>query len=261
MRLDLKQPGDRYAARRADPAEVVAHQVHHHHVLGSVLGRADKLVTLAPGLLLARRPATRALDRPGQDRAAGSAQEQLGRHAGHGAARQADEGGIWWPQARYCLAERIKRIAGELGFQPEADVRLEDVAAPDVFDGPGDRGLMLVRLRHQPEVPEGVFARWRGCASPAGQLVEPALEGLGPVVGPQCLEEPSSGCVAAPLDVVVVAEPPRGQGAHPAGCRRECKQLVREAEAEIADPATAEGRVITGPDRKGYAGRGVEPGG
>src|SRR5260221_1634567 len=262
MRLDLQQPRNRYGARGADPAEVIAHQVHDHHVLSTVLGRVLELGALPLGLLLARRPATRALDRPGQDGPAGSAQEQLGRHAGHSAARHPDEGGVWRPQVRHRLAERVKRIAGEVGLKAEADVRLEDVAAPDVFDGPGDRGPVLGRLRHQPEVPAGVLERRRRrCAGPAAQVVEPALEGLGPVVSPQCLEEPGPRCVVAAEHMVVVAEPPCGQSAGTAWCRRQPTQDQRQAETEVTDPASAEGRAITGPDAGDYAGWGVGRGG
>src|SRR5260370_7447028 len=61
--------------------------------------------------------------------------------------------------------------------------------------------------------------------------------------------------------MVVVAEPPCGQGAGPAWCRRQPKQVVRQAQTEVPDPAAAEGRAIPGPDAGDYAGWGVGRGG
>jgi len=214
--------------------------------------------------LLARRPAARALDRPGQTVLPVLRRNSSGDHAGHGSARQADEGGVGRPQ----VGHRVQNASSGSPVKPASSLRqmfrLEDVAAPDVFDGPGDRGLVFGGRRHQPEVPAGVLA-WRRdrCTGAAGQVIETALEGLSPVVGPQSLEEPGPGRV--------VRGGGRGRSSRtttPAasGARRvrAAREAVRaEAEAKVAiqpppkaapSPRTSGGRPP--PTRAGWASRG-----
>jgi hypothetical protein len=75
--LRAQQRGYCHAAWRADPAEVVAHQVDDHHVLRLVFGRAlERLALPARGCLIPG-PERGALDRPGQHAGPGAVQEQL----------------------------------------------------------------------------------------------------------------------------------------------------------------------------------------
>jgi hypothetical protein len=52
VRFCMQQPRDFHAACNAYPAEIVAHQIDDHHVLGPVLGRALQLAALLRGLML-----------------------------------------------------------------------------------------------------------------------------------------------------------------------------------------------------------------
>ena len=140
-------------------------------------------------------------------------------------------------------AERIQRVPVETSPQTQADTGLEDVTLPDVLGSAPDCCLVLGRGRNQLEVATGVRARPSGrSAQPAGQLAEPPVQGAGAIRGPQRLEEPPARCPIVAQDVVVVAKPPCRELGGSARCRRYWQDLARQAEAEVADPAAAEGR-------------------
>ena len=101
---------------------------------------------------------------------------------------------------------------------------------------------MLGRRRRQQEVPAGIApSRRRGGVRPAGQVLEPAFQDLVPASRPQRLEPPLPVRLVAAQDMVVVAEPPRRQPPRAARCGRHRQDLPAEPEAQVADPATAEG--------------------
>src|SRR5262249_9214059 len=83
--------------------------------------------------------------------------------------------------------------------------------------------------------------RWRAGARPAGQFPEPTVQRLLPVGGPQRLEQPLSGGAVAAQDMVIEAKPPRWQLPGAARRWRPRQHLAAEAEAQVADPAAAEG--------------------
>ena len=277
--LGVEQVGDPDRAREADPAEVVADQVHDHHVLGPVLGRPLELGQLRGRLRRIAVAPRGALDRLGRDRVAGPAQEQLGRERGHGGARypgrrrrrarrsadgggrpgrcraggrrnggDADEGRVGRLQFLRRLAEGVERVARELGLRPQADVGLEDIALADVLHRPRDRLPVAGRPRGQPERPERVVTAPRRLGRAGGQVGEAAFERRRAGVRPQRLEEPLPRRPVPHQHVVVPAEPPRGQPARPGRGER----LAARAVAQVPDPAAAEGAVLP---RPGAAGR------
>ena len=157
------------AAGPADARQVVAQQVHDHHVLGAVLLALGELA--AQGLVVHRPEAPRpgALDRPGLDLPAVEGQEALGRHAEHGHVVAGEIGaerrGVLVPQPR---VERERRL-GHRGLEPLRQVRLEDVAGQDVLAhalhraqvaAPGEGGAQPDRLRPL-EGQHGIG--WGGC--------------------------------------------------------------------------------------------------
>src|SRR6202042_3678555 len=92
------------------------------------------------------------------------------------------------------VAERVERVAAERCAEPQADVGLEDVAAPDVADRLADRGPVLLRRRGQPEVAAAVTARLAAAGpGPLRQLPEPALQRVTAAGSRQRLERPSPG--------------------------------------------------------------------
>ena len=273
--LGVEQVGDPDRAREADPAEVVADQVHDHHVLGPVLGRPLELGQLGGRLRRIAVAPRGALDRLGRDRVAGPAQEQLGRERGHGGAGypghgvrpagggrrpgprspgrrrspdggDADEGRVGRPQFLRRLAEGVERVARELGLGPQADVGLEDIALADVLHRPRDRLPVAGRPRGQPERPERVVTAPRRLGRAGGQVGEAAFERRRAGVRPQRLEKPLPRRPVPHQHVVVPAEPPRGQPARPGRGER----LAARAVAQVPDPAAAEGAVLHGRERR-----------
>ena len=115
-----------------DAAEVVAREVHDHHVLGRVLGRALER--------LGRLAGRGALDRGRRHGVAGAAQEQLGGEAQDRAVRAAEERAVGRAQRVGGGEVRIGRAARELAFEPQAQVRLEQLPGRDPLDAVGDRG-------------------------------------------------------------------------------------------------------------------------
>ncbi len=156
--LGFHQPRNPDAALDAHLAEVVAYQVDDHHVLGPVLGRALERAALQRGALRLGRPAVGSLDGPGCHGCARPAQEELGGHARYRALRQAQERRVGRIQECHGTAERVQRVTVEPGFQPHADVRLEQVALPDVLDGAADSRLMLGLSRRRAEIAAAVIA-------------------------------------------------------------------------------------------------------
>ncbi len=260
VRLGAEQDGDGDRAGDADPAEVVAYQVDDHHVLRAVLRRGLELGPLHRGLFLVGGASRGALDGLGGDRVRDTAEEQLGRQRrdrGVSRARggDADEGGVGRVERGHALAERVERVAGELRLRAQGDVGLEDVPLVDVLDRPADRLLVPVRSGNEAERAELVAGRARVGKLSAGrgaarhdqgraavQLVEPPLKGFGALLCPHRLEVPLPRRPVPAQHVVVVAEPPGGQGARPGRRQR----LAARAVAEVADPATAEGTVFSG---------------
>ncbi len=131
-RLHLGQPGDPHRPVLAHSAQVVAHQVDDHHVLGPVLG--------AGGQVLRRAAArSRPLDRPGLDRSPAATQEQLGRQAGHSMTVAGYVGGVRRFQFGCRADPKVEQIAVERTFEAQADVGLEHLAVDDSLDRLGDR--------------------------------------------------------------------------------------------------------------------------
>ena len=239
--LGAQQRRHLHAARRADPAEIVAHQVDDHHVLRAVLGRTLQQRTLPRRGRIPRRAGPGALDRLRQHARPGPAQEQLGRQARHRAVWCPDERGIRRVQPGDRTAERVERVPREVRLQPQADVGLENVATADVADRLADRGPVLLRRRDHREAAAGITTRpAAGRVRTPCQLLEPALQRLRAAGRPQRLEHPPAGGPVAAQHMVVEAEPPGGQATRLARSRRNRQERAARAEPQVADPAAAE---------------------
>lgn len=206
--LDGAQFGDGHGARGADPAEVVAYEVHDHHVLGVVLGQE-----VGGG-------AAGALDGSGLDEAAVAAQVQLGRGGGdlHAVRREANR------SCEGCgVASREERGEGvdvgavrarqRRGHHP-AEVGLVDLAGRDV----------LADAAHSGDV--------RGPVEGGGPLVgvgtgPGAGDGCGNGVGPYV---PETRADEAPFEVG--GHRPEAGGVEGGGITGDIPQVGREEAAE-----------------------------
>jgi hypothetical protein len=143
------------AARLANPAQVIATQVHQHHVLGPLLGIGQQIRLKGPVLALVGAAGPGAGDRPqgGFDRAWapwGAGIERIGLHhhlrtgADQVPAAEVEEGHIGgWvdhPQA----AVELKGLAVDPGFQALAQHELEHIPGGDVFLGSHHGRLEIV---------------------------------------------------------------------------------------------------------------------
>jgi hypothetical protein len=194
VRLCLGQRGHAHRAGYAHAAEVVAHEVDDHRVLGAVLGRGLEL--RAPR----RRP--RALDRRGADGAAAALEEQLGGEAGDRAPRALEVGGAVRRERLDAAREQLERRALDPCFEPPADVGLEQVAGVDALAARRhDRG-MAGRAGDEPPAVRVHVERRRGRGE---QRVEPRASGRGVRALGQRLEPPAPGGIE-PQHVVVARE-------------------------------------------------------
>src|SRR5262249_38572177 len=150
--LDREELWDVHAPHLADAAEIVAHEVHDHQVLGAVLRRAGEQRTLAAILLGVRGAWPRALDRAALHPALGTdAQEALGRAAGGGRVGERDQAG---EGRRVPRAERSGEREGarrEWRLEPAGEAGLVHVAGGDAHADLLDR--LRVALRVEEAVP------------------------------------------------------------------------------------------------------------
>ena len=138
MRARLRERRDLDAPGHADAAEVVAHEVDDHHVLGAVLARCRERLAFGRRRDRVRRPRPRALDRRAAHALATSLEEQLRRQARdhppppadapgrppRNAARSGASAAVAW-------ANRSTAPAVEGRAQPQREVRLIEVAGGD----------------------------------------------------------------------------------------------------------------------------------
>ena len=143
--LDHHQILHRHSAGLTDPAEVIAAEVHQHHVLGAFLGVGQQ-IQLQVAILMGCRAA-----RTGAGNGSEAGSDALRRRVGlhhHLRTRsdqlpvpEVEEGhvGRWidHPQA----AIELQRLLGNNRLQALADHQLEDVTGGDVFPGGVDRRL------------------------------------------------------------------------------------------------------------------------
>ena len=199
--LDHHQLGHLDAARLADPAQVIAAQVHQHHVFGPLLGIGQQIRLKGPVFALVGAPGPGAGDRSqgGFDRTWppwGAGIERIGLHhhlragADQVPAAEVEEGHIGgWvnhPQA----AVELKGLPINPGFQALAQHQLEDIPGGDVLLGThhGRLELVAAAVAAGVEVQVGAVVPIQG-GNPGGQgLVHPLLQGRDPgqggVVGP-----------------------------------------------------------------------------
>src|SRR4029077_16727683 len=139
-------------------------------------------------------------------------------------------------------AEGVQRVAAEVRFETQADVRLEQVAAADVADRLADSRGMLLRRGDQAEGTAGIRAGpgFAGRVRPARQFPEPALQRVFTAGGHQRLDRPPAGGPVAPEHVIVVAEPAGRQAARLTRRWRHRQYAAGAADPESADPAAAE---------------------
>ena len=194
-RLGERRHADR--AVLAHAPEVVAHQVHDHHVLGAVLRRCGEggAVVLGARALAAggEHPRRRALDRLAHDLAAAAAQEQLRGEAAHGAPRAGHDPGVARLERARGAREQVERVALPLGLEPEAQVRLEDLAGGDALAALVDRGHVARaarRRRLEGADPHRPLAH--SLREPRAQQLEPGAQLGVALVGPERLEPPAA---------------------------------------------------------------------
>ncbi len=210
----------------ADAAEVVADQVHDHHVLGPVLGRPLELRELRGGLGRVAAPPGGALDRLGRDGAAGPAQEQLGRERRHRPGSAGAPTAAVWRRRR-----RRRRRAAAV---PPPPGRTRRAGRPRTAPPPAGR-CWPGRCHHRgctpPSARPPAGARpTRGRAGTARTRSRPAARGAAAratrsakrrssaaarSLRPERLEPPLPRRPLAHQHVVVPAEPPGGQPARP----------------------------------------------
>ena len=120
---------------RAHPAEVVAHQVDDHHVLGGVLGRREQRLARGPPVVVGAGSGARPLDRLGPHVAPLAPQEALGREA-HDSPDQRPEPRLGHRQS---AREQIERVAVVPRLQTHAQIRLVQLADLDPAPAIRDR--------------------------------------------------------------------------------------------------------------------------
>lgn len=141
--LDHHQLGHLDRARLADPAQVVAAQIHQHHVFGAFLGIGQQLLLQGQVVGFISPTWAGAGDRSQGGPDATGYGLGLHHHLGTGAdqipAAEVEEGHVrrWihHPQA----AVQLKGIPLDAGLQPLAEHQLKDVAGGDVLPGRHDR--------------------------------------------------------------------------------------------------------------------------
>ncbi len=214
MRLELAQCGHVHRSRHAHAPEVVAREIHDHHVLGPVLRAREQ-----PG-----RRHRGALDRAGLHLPAFDAQESLGGR-GHDGDLVADrvgsgaqEGRVRRGVAGFQRAPQRNRIGRPVRGEPAGEVDLVAVARLDVLDDRPDAGLELRPVQARRPRPE---ARPEIGGPPVRRIVERGFE-----VPARGAPTGDPGGAGAPVDLRM------GRKAH---------------EAHIRDCAFAHRRIRTGP--------------
>ncbi len=141
-------PGDR--AGPADPAEVVAEEVHDHRVLRAVLRRGEE--TLRDGAIFVGPPAARCspLHRLGDDRAVAELEEELRRGREHSIPAEVEIGRERATLGVGEVAVQPARISFDVGAQAHRVVHLVGLAGRDQLADPVDGGLVPLagRRRH-----------------------------------------------------------------------------------------------------------------
>ena len=242
-RLGERRHADR--AVLAHAPEVVAHEVHDHHVLGAVLrgcGERGAVVLGARALAAGgEHPRRRALDRLAHHLAAAAAQEQLRGEAAHGAPRAGHDPGVARLERARGAREQVERIALPLGLEPEAEVRLEDLAGGDALAAFVDRGhVARAARRRRLERADPHRPLSHSLREPRAQQLEPGAQRRIALVGPERLEPPAAVGVE-PKHVVVEGEREVGQRHVPRRGRRHALEPCAEVVAEEAEPAAADG--------------------
>ena len=160
--LEAQESRHAHGSGLADPPEVVAQDVHDHHVLGLVLAAGEELARPAPGPRPGVRPRGRVpligsvLTPPvavhGEERL-GRGREEGARRAGGGRGAQVQVPGEQRRVAGPQPAEERPRVAVEGGLQAPGEVGLVDLAPADgrpdrLHAGdPGRRGRSATRTR------------------------------------------------------------------------------------------------------------------
>src|SRR5439155_13874711 len=135
--------------------------------------------------------------------------------------------------------EQVERVALEGSLEPQAEVRLVEIARGDVLATPADCLRVAAVPRPRLEVAELVLARRRGPLRHTGlQLLEARMRRI--IVFAQRFEPPPAVRLE-PQDVVVEREVERRQRMRPRRRRRQSLDARSERVAEIAEPAAADG--------------------
>ena len=244
----LGEPGHADRAVLAHAPEVVAHQVHDHHVLGAVLrgcGEGGAVVLGARALAAGgEHPGRGALDRLAHDLAAAAAQEQLRGEAAHGTPGAAHDSGVARLERARGAREQVERVALPLGFEPETQVGLEDLAGGDALAAFVDRGHVARAARWgrlERADPHRPFSHT--LREPGAQQLEPGAQLGIALVGPQCLEPPAAVGVEA-KQVVVEGEREVGQRRVPRRGRRHALEPCAEVVPEEAEPAASDATAV-----------------
>jgi hypothetical protein len=190
--LDLHVLARRDRARSRDAAEVVAPEVHEHHVLGALLGVGEQVARLLEVLLDRVRARPRAGDRALPHGAAGHGHERLRRGARDLEVLEVEEVHV---RARVDGAQAAvdrERVHGAVGAPPLARHHLVDVARADVLLGPlYGRGVAAGAQ---------VGRELRRLAPPGGRLRHRSAQALAHV------RDGRRGLLVGALDVSVVRE-------------------------------------------------------
>ena len=164
--LEPAQPRDADGARDAHPTEVVAQDVHDHHVLGAVLGRGEELARERTVLCSVAAARAGALDRVRADVPLGIDREERLRRGGQQRPRSTgqlpdaeieprrEERRVAGPQP----AIEVPRIAIEVGLEPPGQVRLVDLAVGDVLADALDTCHVAGAVRARAEAEGGTVA-------------------------------------------------------------------------------------------------------
>ena len=250
MRLRRRAARRRHRAVLADAADVVAHQVDDHHVLGRVLVGVPQPSQRLCGERRIAGTVGGALDRAAADAPALATQEQLGRERHDAALRRVERRRVLGDDSTLeRAAQQRARRALILGVEPQADVGLEDLAGSDPLaargDGlqmvGGDRGLQAQRSGHRRRGGRRGEARLDDAAP---HMLEPFFQ-IGPALGRRERLEPPEAVGVLMHDVVVVGEVEVGQRHRPRVGQRHLLDACRQAVPEPAEP-TATDRVGRG---------------
>jgi hypothetical protein len=239
-----------HASRHADAPEVVAQDVHDHHVLGTVLRTAEELASERPVSVAGTAARSRALDRMRPDVARlVQRQERLGRGgqerapASRCVRTDVQERGERRRVARAKLAVDGPRLATERRFQAARDVRLVELAGGNrlahLLHRANEGGAIEIRAecrRERGVVRPCLGGRLQPCAEHRGATPQGILVAVDRTAG-----EPRGAARALPAHhEVVQAEAQLGQRLVVRGARGEALEPAPQVVGEEAGQPAAE---------------------